>query len=67
MNKTKTMDMVARLMSNAAGVRFGTASVSVKLHEGNVVEVAYSTTENTRERSEPKKATVTAAETEKTE
>jgi hypothetical protein len=67
MNKTKTMDMVARLMSNAARVRFGTASVSVKLHEGNVVEVAYSTTENTRERGEPKTVTATEAEKEKNE
>lgn len=65
MNKTKTMDMVARLMSNAAGVRFGTASISVKLHDGRVVEVAYSTTENTRERGEPK--TATEVDTEKTE
>jgi len=53
MNKSKVEIMVARLLANAAEVRHGTASVSVKLHEGRVVEVAYSTTENTREK-EPK-------------
>jgi len=53
MNKSKAEIMVARLMANAAGVRHGTASVSVKLHEGRVVEVTYSTTENVREK-EPK-------------
>jgi hypothetical protein len=39
----------------------------VKLHEGNVVEVAYSTTENTRERGETKTAAVNEAEKEKSE
>jgi len=46
--------MVARLLANAAEVRHGSASVSVKLHEGRIVEVAYSTTENVREKEQPK-------------
>jgi len=54
MNKSKADKIVARLLANAAEVRFGTASVSVKLHEGYVVEVAYSTTENVREKEQPK-------------
>jgi ribosomal protein S3 len=54
MNKSKAEIMVARLLANAADVRYGTVSVSVKLHGGLVVEVSYSTTENTSEK-EPKK------------
>jgi len=50
MNKSKAEIMVARLLANAAEVRHGSASVSVKLHEGRVVEVSYSTTENTRDK-----------------
>ena len=49
MNQSKAEDMVARLLSNAAGLRYGCVSVSVKLHDGQVVQVLYSTTENTRE------------------
>jgi hypothetical protein len=49
MNQTKVQDIVGRLLTNAAGLRYGTVSVTAKLHDGRVVEVAYSTTENTRE------------------
>jgi len=50
MNKTKTEMMVARLMANAAGLRYGYVTASVKLHNGRVVEVSYSTTEKTNEK-----------------
>jgi len=50
MNKQKAEIMVNRLLTNAAEVRHGYASVSVKLHEGRIVEVAFSTTENVREK-----------------
>ena len=50
MNKSKTEMMVARLMANAAGLRYGLASVTVKLHDGRVVEVSYTTTEKTNEK-----------------
>jgi hypothetical protein len=49
MNRSKAEDIVTRLLANAAGLKYGTVSVSAKLHDGRVVEVAYSTTENTRE------------------
>jgi hypothetical protein len=49
MNQSKAEAIVARLLTNAAGLRYGNVSVSAKLHDGRVVEVAYSTTENTRE------------------
>jgi hypothetical protein len=49
MNHGKAEAIVARLLSNAAGLRYGSVSVTAKLHEGRVVGVTYSTTENTRE------------------
>ena len=55
MDKTKTEMMVARLMANAAGLKYGYVTASVKLHNGRVVEVSYSTTEKTNEKEpEPK-------------
>jgi len=50
MNKTKTEMMVARLMANAAGLKYGYVTASVKLHNGRVVEVSYTTTEKTNEK-----------------
>jgi len=49
MNKDKTGEIVVQLMNNAAGLRYGTVSVSAKLHDGRVVEVSYTKTEQTRE------------------
>ena len=49
MNQSKAEAIVARLLTNASGLRYGSVSISAKLHDGRVVEVSYSTTENTRE------------------
>ena len=49
MNHIKAEAIVAQLLTNAAGLRYGAVSVSAKLHEGRVVEVSYTKTENTRE------------------
>ena len=49
MNQSKAEAMVAQLLANAAGLRYGSVSVSAKLHDGRVVEVSYSKTEQTRE------------------
>jgi hypothetical protein len=54
MNKDKTEAIVAQLLANAAGLRYGSVSVSAKLHDGRVVEVAYSKTEQTREKETQK-------------
>lgn len=48
MNYDRAKAMIAKLMSNAAGLRYGSASVTVKLHDGRVVQVSYSTQEHTR-------------------
>jgi len=49
MNPTKANEIFAQLLSNAAGVKYGTVSVSFKLHDGRVVEVTYLTSEQTKE------------------
>ncbi len=54
MNKTKTQAMVAKLMSNAAGLKYGSVSVTAKVHDGRVVMVSYSTQEHTRDTEAPK-------------
>ena len=54
MNQSKAEGMVARLLTNAAGLLYGTVAVSVKLHEGRVVSVSYTTTEQTREQASEK-------------
>jgi len=49
MNKEKTDAIVDQLISNAEGLRYGTVSVSFKLHDGRVVEVMFTKIEQTRE------------------
>jgi hypothetical protein len=49
MNQIKAEEIVAQLLTNAAGLRYGTVSVSAKLHEGRIVEVSYTKTEHTRD------------------
>jgi hypothetical protein len=41
--------VAARLMAYAAGLRYGSVSVTAKLHDGRVVSVSYTTTEQTKE------------------
>ena len=41
--------LVAQLLANAAEVRYGAVSVSVKLHEGRLIEVSFSKTERIRD------------------
>jgi len=49
MIQSKAEMIVARLLANAAEVRFGSVSVSLKLHKNRVVEVTYLTSEQTKE------------------
>jgi len=49
MTQTKAEMIVARLLASVAKVKYGTVSVSVRLHDGRVVEVSYLTAEQTRE------------------
>ena len=49
MNQKKAEAIVGRLMTNTAGLKYGCVTVSIKLHDGRVVQVLYSTTENFKE------------------
>ena len=49
MNQTKAEAIVTQLLANSAGLRYGSVSVSAKLHDGRGVEVSYTKTEQTRE------------------
>jgi len=55
MNQSKAEAIVTRLLTNAAGLKYGAVSVTAKMHDGRVVEVAYCTTENTREKEPQEK------------
>ena len=45
----KANEIVTQLLTNAAGLRYGVISISAKLHEGRIVEVSLSRTEQTRD------------------
>jgi len=49
MNRSKAEGIVARLLTNAAYLKYGSVSVTAKVYDGRVVEILYATTENTRE------------------
>jgi hypothetical protein len=49
MNQSKAEAMVTQLLTNAAGLRYGSVSVTAKLHDSRVVSVSYTKTEQTRE------------------
>jgi len=49
MTQLKAQDIVTKLLSHAAEVRYGSVSVTAKLHDGRIVAVSYSTTSQTRE------------------
>jgi len=49
MSQSKAEGIVTQLMINATGLKYGTAAVAVKLHDGRVVSVSYTTTEQTVE------------------
>ena len=49
MNKSKAEVIATRLLVHATELRYGSVSISAKLHDGRVVEGSYSTTESTRE------------------
>jgi len=51
-NQSRAEAIAARLLTNAAGLKYGSVSVTAKVHDGRVVEVLYATTECTREERE---------------
>jgi len=55
MSRSKAEMVVTRLLANVTDLKFGSASVTVKIHNGRVTDVLYETTESMRE-TEPKDA-----------
>jgi len=48
-SQSKAEKIVARLLSNAAELQYGSVSVSVKIHNGRIMDVTYTVTESMRE------------------
>jgi len=53
-NQSKAEGIVARLLTNAADLKYGSVSVTAKVHAGRVVEVLYAVTECTRDEQREK-------------
>ena len=49
MNQSKAEAIVARLLTNAAGLRYGSVSVTLSIHAGRITSTVFSVTENQRE------------------
>jgi hypothetical protein len=45
----KAEAIVARLLANATGIKYGSVSVTAKIHCGRVVDITHTVTENVRE------------------
>jgi hypothetical protein len=41
--------IVARLAENSASLRYGTAAVSLRVHDGRIVDITYTVTESQKE------------------
>jgi len=52
MNQSKAEGMVARVLSIAAGLKYGAVAVTAKVYNGQVTQVMYSTTENIKDTSQ---------------
>ena len=50
MNSKRQKEIIETLFSNAGRVLLGLASVELKIHEGRLVAITFSTTENTRQK-----------------
>jgi len=49
MNRSKAEEIITQLLTNAAGLRYGNVAFSAKVHDGRVVSISYTTTEQTVE------------------
>ncbi|MDR0585072.1 MAG: YezD family protein [Treponema sp.] len=41
--------IVERLATNAAGIRYGTAAVTLRVHDGRIVDITHTVTESQKE------------------
>jgi hypothetical protein len=51
-NENIKRDILDRLIENVERLRYGTASVVLKVHDGNIVAISHEVTETTKERKE---------------
>jgi hypothetical protein len=56
MSQSKAEAVVVRLLSNAAGIQYGQVTVCLRIHNGRVVDVTYTTTESTKEAEKTKES-----------
>ena len=49
LDKIKAEKIVAQLVTNVAGLKYGSVTVTAKIHDGRVVEVLYTRLEHTRD------------------
>jgi len=52
MSQGKADAIVARLLSNAAGLQYGSVSVTLKIHSGRVMDITHTVTESVKEAGE---------------
>ena len=52
--KQKFIDIAERICENITKIRYGSVSTTIKIHDGRIVDVTHSTTENKREKDESK-------------
>jgi hypothetical protein len=52
--KQKIIKIAEHLYEDAAKIRYGSVSATLKIHDGRVVDVTHSRTESTREKEERK-------------
>jgi hypothetical protein len=50
--KQKAAAIAGRLLETVGKVRFGSAAVILKIHDGRIVDITHTVTESTRERGE---------------
>jgi hypothetical protein len=50
--RERAVGIAERLINNAGQLRYGSVAVTLKIHDGRVTEVLYTTSENTRESGE---------------
>jgi len=50
MSKNKAETIVMRLLSNAAGLQYGSVSVTVKFHNGRIMDVTHTITESMKDK-----------------
>ncbi|MDR2597437.1 MAG: DUF2292 domain-containing protein [Treponema sp.] len=51
MNYEKTKAMILKLIAIADNLKYGTASIIIKKHDGRIVQVSYTTEEHIREKT----------------